>query len=291
MQLRALGLPPDYVQALDAGCVSRVSGLPPTAPAWFYPAGGWVDPGGFAASLLARAGSAVEWRPRTTIAAIRQMNGAWELLDQSGHVIDAASVIVLANAHEAGQLLEGAGLPLQRIRGQTTTITLESPGLRLPCIPVVGNGYVLPALPAGIALFGATAQIDDEVALLRADDQRHNLMQLARLTGSAPSVADSPLAGRVGWRCVAPDRLPLIGGVADAAAMQVNATRLDQARLVPRVPGLFVFTALASRGLTWAALGARTLASQISGAPCPLESSLLDAVDTARFAARAVRRA
>jgi tRNA 5-methylaminomethyl-2-thiouridine biosynthesis bifunctional protein len=59
---------------------------------------------------------------------------------------------------------------------------------------------------------------------------------------------------------------------------------------VPRLPGLYVFTALASRGITWSALGAQVLASSITGAPQPLESSLLDAIDPARFVARRVRR-
>ena len=290
LQLCALGLPPDYVQALDAENAGLLSGLPPTAPAWFFPAGGWVDPAGFVASLLALAGSAVEWRPGTTIAKIRRKGGAWQLLDASGCVLDEAGVLVLANAYDAAPLLEGVALPLQRIRGQTTTLPLTTPGLRLPRLPVTGNGYVLPPLPGDIALFGATAQLEDCDPGMRPDDQRHNLMQLTRLTGSAPSVTDDLLAGRVGWRCVAPDRLPLIGGVADAAAMQLS-TRLDQPRFIPRIQGLHVFTALASRGITWAALGARTLASGISGAPCPLEASLLDAVDAARFASRTARRA
>jgi tRNA 5-methylaminomethyl-2-thiouridine biosynthesis bifunctional protein len=51
-----------------------------------------------------------------------------------------------------------------------------------------------------------------------------------------------------------------------------------------------VFTALGSRGITWSALGAQVLASSITGAPQPLEASLLDAIDPARFVARAVRR-
>jgi tRNA 5-methylaminomethyl-2-thiouridine biosynthesis bifunctional protein len=68
-------------------------------------------------------------------------------------------------------------------------------------------------------------------------------------------------------------------------------SRLDQPRFVPRLPGLFVYSALGSRGITWSALGAQTLAALISGAPVPLEASLLDAVDPARFAARRTRHA
>jgi tRNA 5-methylaminomethyl-2-thiouridine biosynthesis bifunctional protein len=59
---------------------------------------------------------------------------------------------------------------------------------------------------------------------------------------------------------------------------------------VPRVPGLFVFTALGSRGITWSALGAQLLASIITGAPAPIEASLIDAVDPARFVSRRARR-
>ncbi|MBE2242610.1 MAG: bifunctional tRNA (5-methylaminomethyl-2-thiouridine)(34)-methyltransferase MnmD/FAD-dependent 5-carboxymethylaminomethyl-2-thiouridine(34) oxidoreductase MnmC [Burkholderiaceae bacterium] len=289
LQAAALGMPPDYVQALDVEDAARLCGLPPTLPAWFYPEGGWVDPAGFAASLLEGAGCNAELRTQTAVAAIRRRRDAWQLLDADGRLLDEAGVVVLANAYDAASLLDDQTLQLQRIRGQITTLALGTPGLRMPRLPVAGNGYVLPPLPDGSALFGATAQVEDLDPRLRADDQRHNLTQLLRLTGSLPTVADSLSTGRVGWRCVAPDRLPLIGGVAEVAAVQPG-TRIDQPRFVPRQPGLHLFTALASRGIPSAALGARTLASLISGAPCPLEASLLDAVDAARFVSRGLRR-
>ena len=84
------------------------------------------------------------------------------------------------------------------------------------------------------------------------------------------------------------DRLPLIGAVPEAA---LTGSRMDHERLVPRVPGLFVFAGLGSRGITWSALGARILSAWISGAPAPVEADLLDAVDPARFLVRRLRRA
>jgi len=69
-----------------------------------------------------------------------------------------------------------------------------------------------------------------------------------------------------------------------------DGLRIDQPRLVPRQAGLYVFTALGSRGIAWAPLGARLLAGWIAGAPLPLESSLVDALDPARFVARAARQ-
>jgi tRNA 5-methylaminomethyl-2-thiouridine biosynthesis bifunctional protein len=66
--------------------------------------------------------------------------------------------------------------------------------------------------------------------------------------------------------------------------------RLEQPRQVPRQPGLFLFAALGSRGVTWSALGAQVLASWVTGAPAPVEASLLDALDPARFVSRRARR-
>ena len=80
----------------------------------------------------------------------------------------------------------------------------------------------------------------------------------------------------------------MIGAVPDPTA---RGARLDQPRFVPRLPGLYVFGALGSRGITWSALGAQVLASSVTGAPSPIGASLLDAVDPARFVSRQVRRA
>jgi len=145
-------------------------------------------------------------------------------------------------------------------------------------------------------MFGATQQHDDPETALREADHRHNLAQLARLAGADPAHAQAwdalPWSGRVGWRAVTPDRLPLVGAVPDVAAL-AHAARADRPRHVPRLRdadgGLYVFGGLGSRGLTWAALGAHLLASWIEGTPSPVEADLRDALDPARFALRGTR--
>ena len=287
-QIEALGLPADFVQALSAGEVRNVSGLALDGPAWFYPGGGWVDPAGLAASFIRRAGAMTRFQGGTRIASLRRAGEQWQLLDAHGQVLAQAAVVVLANALDAQRLLIAAHWPLHSVRGQTTL--LPAAGLPLPRVPITGAGYLLPALPGETAMCGATSQRDDPDVAVRDQDHRDNIARLLRLTGSVPHVDPATLQGRVGWRCVADDRLPVIGAVPDGQALRRPGLRLDHARFVPRSPGLFVFTALASRGITWAALGAQTLSSLVSGAPCPLEASLFDAVDAARFDSRAARR-
>lgn len=273
--LDRLGLPAGYVQAVDAAQASGLAGAPLVTPAWFYPGGGWLDPGEFTRHCLA----GIPFLGGRTAHALRDTPDGWQAMDAQGLPIATAPVVVLANAGDALRLLGQPRWPLQRVRGQITVVPTDQ-GLQRP---LAGAGYAID-LKDGRLLCGATQQPADD-SPERQEDHDANLAQLARLLGHVVQPS-GPLGGRVGWRIVSSDRLPVLGPV---PAEGLSGARLDQPRLVPRCQGLYVLTALGSRGITWAPLAAQTLAAWITGAPLPLEASLLDAVDVARFASRAAR--
>ncbi|MDH0868196.1 FAD-dependent oxidoreductase [Mitsuaria sp. GD03876] len=163
----------------------------------------------------------------------------------------------------------------------SNTMAMATPRLSMP---VAGLGYAL-SLPDGTLCFGASADAGDVDPVLRASDQAQNLGRLKQLLPACPLPDELPLAGRVGWRSLVPDRLPVVGAL--PAAMP--AQRAEQARFWPRQPGLMVLGALASRGLTWATLCAELVAAQLTGAPWPIEASLAEALDPARFGAKRQR--
>ena len=139
----------------------------------------------------------------------------------------------------------------------------------------------------------AASQPGDTDPAVRVDDHRRNLARIAELTGAPvdAALADDPaLQGKVGWRLAADDRLPLVGPVPADAAQRAGARRQEQPRQVPRTEGLYLLTALGSRGLTLAPLLGEVLAAWITGAPLPLAASLMDAIDPARFVSRAARK-
>jgi tRNA 5-methylaminomethyl-2-thiouridine biosynthesis bifunctional protein len=287
--LARLGLPPDYVQALDAGDAAALCGIAVPSPAWFYPAAGWVDPTALARSFIERAGSAVTLQSGVDVHALRRADGLWQVLDEAGRVMDAAPVLVLANAVEAARLLPSVPLPLDAVRGQLSWMAASSAPGATTRLPIAGAGYLLPPIDGRI-VFGATSSLNDPDPKVRAEDHRFNAGQLERLTGQSLLVDAAQLEGRTAWRCVTPDRLPIVGAVPVLdPQLRTGAGRLDQVRFVAREPGLFVFTALGSRGITWSALCAEVLAAEISSAAVPLEAGLLDAIDPARFAVRAWR--
>lgn len=284
--LARLGLPPTYLQALSREQASAVAGMALADTAWFYPGGGWIAPRELAGWYLRSAGAALHWRGGEGIDALQRDGIDWVLMSSTGRELARAPTVVLANAGDALRLAGASDWPIEAIRGQVSIA--GSAVLQLPRVPLAGSGYVLPAI-GDCAVFGATAQRGDADPSVRVADHAENLLRLRRLIGAAPEMAAESFEARVGWRWTASDRLPVIGAVPDASVP--GAGSADQPRLLPRQPGLFVFTALGSRGIGVSALGARLLAAWVTGAPSPVEASLMDAVDPARFAARARRRA
>ncbi len=299
--LRRLALPPDYVQALAAHEASARSGLLLRHSAWWYPGGGWVQPGGLARSFIERAGRRTSLRFGGAVDSLTRDGNTWTLRDAGGHVLATSDIVVLANAGDALRLLrpwmppsQPDAWPLRKVRGQISMVRLSDlvalklPPVLLPNVPITGAGYALPPID-GMAIFGATSQPGDDDPSVRDSDHRHNLAQWSRLTGAALAVDSTLLSGRTGWRWSTDDRLPVLGAVPDIAAALL-LQRLEQPAQVPRLPGLYVCTGLGSRGITWAALAAQVVAASITGAPVPIEAGLLDSVDAARFVVREAAR-
>jgi tRNA 5-methylaminomethyl-2-thiouridine biosynthesis bifunctional protein len=154
---------------------------------------------------------------------------------------------------------------------------------------VTGDGYLL-CDPDGGASIGATYEdIGEGGALSEERALDSNLARISRLLASPP--AATVIGTFDGVRCVAHDRLPHAGPVADEADMQAAAPRLRGAHLadLPRRSGLIACFALGSRGLTLAPLLAESIAAGIEGEPLPVERDLAAAVDPARFALRTLR--
>jgi tRNA 5-methylaminomethyl-2-thiouridine biosynthesis bifunctional protein len=278
-------LPAEHVQALDRAAASQRAGVPLPGPAWWYPGGGWLSPAALVRHWLQSPG--VQFQGGVAVAAVRPGGPGWQVLDDNGRVLAQAAVLVLAGADGCARLLAPLGLaawPLQRSRGQVSGWASGGPHpLR---VPVAGNGYALPLSSDGL-LCGATSDVGDEHAEARDTDDARNLARLVRLTGITPPAAPGTSLRRVGWRLQSGDRLPIAGSPAAPAPAGAPIDRLDR---VPRTPGLFVLTALGSRGITLAPLLGELIATQIEGVASPLERRLVDAVDPARWLVRAARR-
>lgn len=280
------------------------SGLPVATGGWWFPQGGWVVPGDVARAMLEDSGA--RFMGGFEADRVERAGSQWRVHARGAARSMEAPVVVFATGHELlealpADLAEALG-PLAAVRGQLSALRPDAAGLTAPVAPVSGDGYLAPPLD-GLLWFGATSDAGDLDPRPRSEDHRRNLARLVSMIGAPglDSVDDDGIAAmpaRVGWRAVAPDRLPWVGALPDAetcAQATAEHRRTDAPRLVPRLRdrngGLYVIGAFGSRGIGWAALCGELLASWITGSPCPVEADLRDALDPARVGLRARRRA
>jgi tRNA 5-methylaminomethyl-2-thiouridine biosynthesis bifunctional protein len=273
--------PREFAEWLEAPRAEKLLGLPAPGGAWLFRQGGWARPGSVCEAMLDACGTRLTRRFGAGSVTLARAGDEWEVRGADDAVIARAATVVLAGGADSIRIAQASKLPLAALRGQVTHLDAAT----LPQLPFVlcREAYLTPAA-GGIACAGATYDLDSDPRL-RASSQQENLERLRALVSTPDAGLGAPLAGRVGFRCVAPDRLPLVGALPDFDA----AGSTERLRDVPRHPGVYSLLGYASRGLIWAPLCAELLVSRLENAPLPLETNLVDALDPARFVLRARR--
>jgi tRNA 5-methylaminomethyl-2-thiouridine biosynthesis bifunctional protein len=280
---RRWNYPAGYARWLDSAAAAALLGSAAPDGGWLFAQGGWAHPAGVCRALLAACGTQLTVHYQQLATSLERVDATWHLRDADGVLLAQAPTVIFANGNGATRFAQLADLPLQSVRGQVTHVS--APALSAPALVVCREGYLTPPVQ-GLRCAGATYDQDSE-AVLRRSSQTENLQRVqSMLPGLWPDAFDFPLAGRVGFRCVAPDRLPLVG----ALPLTTGVSRAERLREVPRWPGLYGLLGYASRGLIWAPLAAELLAAQLDGEPLPLESDLVDALDPARFRLKSLRQ-
>ena len=266
--------PEQYVRWLDAQEASAMLGAPTPYGAWHFPQGGWATPATACRAMLQACGDKLRRIFHTEALRLERTGKQWNVLDAQGRMLAAAPTVVLANGAGATALEQASELPLFTMRGQVTHLAQGT----FPSLPLVvcREAYMTPAV-AGIVSVGATYDKSTDRQLWQSS-QDENLLRAEEILGSAHG-AGAPLQGRVGFRTMAPDRLPLVGPLPDSS----NQARTERLRDLPRHAGLHALLGYASRGLIWAPLAAEILACQLEDEPLPIEATLAAALDPGRF--------
>jgi len=280
----AWNYPREFVRWVDAQEAGALLGAPTPDGGWLFSQGGWANPASICRAMLAACGARLTRVFNAEALRLERADGQWQVRAAGGKLLAEAPHVILANGAGALAIAQTAELPLYTMRGQVTHLR-EQDFPRLPLV-VCREAYMTPPVQ-GVVSVGATYDGDTDGALRHASQQEN----LSRARDILPGVlAQSlphhpPLAGRVGLRCMAPDRLPLAGPLPDYGA----PGRPERLRDVPRHAGLYGLLGYASRGLIWAPLAAELLAAQLEHEPLPLEAALAAALDPARFMLKARR--
>ncbi|MDE2439683.1 MAG: bifunctional tRNA (5-methylaminomethyl-2-thiouridine)(34)-methyltransferase MnmD/FAD-dependent 5-carboxymethylaminomethyl-2-thiouridine(34) oxidoreductase MnmC [Betaproteobacteria bacterium] len=282
--IEQLGFPAELMQFVEADEASRRIGWPVDTGGWWFPNGGWVQPSSVCRAALAAFPERIRVRYGTPVARLQKCEAGWQALNSDGTQLAEAAVVVMASGAAAPHFEQFTWLPQRTARGQVTHLPANA---TRPLKHVICKlGYAMPDVD-GLRLLGATLQYADPDPSVRMADHQENLTRLnLGLPGFVADVDSSTLSGRVGFRPMSPDRLPIVGPVPDPTAATPN-TRLHN---LPRQPGLWCVQGYGARGIVWSALMADLLVSRLEGEPLPVENDLVDACDPGRFLLKEARR-
>jgi tRNA 5-methylaminomethyl-2-thiouridine biosynthesis bifunctional protein len=250
--LQSLNLDEGMAQALYAEEAIQVCGIQQD--------GIWL-PRGASLNLSAATNDALKSHPQltccwnTSVSRLEKTSAGWQLFNHQDEPIMTAGKVIIAAALETKQLAISMNvrLPLRPVRGQLSIFAVAENtawASLLPKTAISGDGYCLPAkrLPDGNYQWIVGSSFDEGELDLRdwdsSDDfNREQAKGLLDYTGGDASLLHKS-GSFVGVRCVAGDRLPIIGALTQR-------------------PGIFLATALGSRGVLWSALAAKLITAQV----------------------------
>ena len=247
-----------------SGVMSRKYGEPEQ---WHADAG-WIKPAALVKACLSQTN--ISWRGNCQVKRLVQDGDLWTLLGNDDQVITQADMVVIAASSQSTELLNtipaAPKLNFQAVRGQVTHGNLDNRApTKTPTYPINGGGSYIETDTEW--LIGATYDRDNLSLDASIRDQVENFERLESLVPEnaarlKPSFELGLVKNWVGIRCATTDRLPVVGEIAQ---------------------GLWVCTAMASRGLTFAPLCAELLARQCEGEELPLNPRLVKALSVQRY--------
>jgi tRNA 5-methylaminomethyl-2-thiouridine biosynthesis bifunctional protein len=250
--LRALNLDQEMAIAMDAQEAAKVCGIEQSG-VWL-PRGAGLNSYETSKQLLQEHQQLTcLWNARVT--GLEERNNQWCLYDASNQLLLTADKVVVACAMEAKALMASIGirLPLRPVRGQLSIFNIKKDNAwieKLPRVGISGDGYCLPAeqLEDGSYQWIVGSSFDegeDDLSPRDLSDDFNREQARGLVNYPQGDLRSLTKAGEfVGIRCVAGDRLPIIGALTQR-------------------PGIFLATALGSRGILWSALAAKLITAQL----------------------------
>jgi len=278
--------PSSWLQHLSLVDAQTKAKQPLAAGGLFFPTSGWVSPAHWCQALFEHSGAGL-WSG-SQVLALTQDDG-WQLQVQGDHQgVHHFDAVVLANANDAKTLVPQHQLALKSIRGQVSYVQVQQG----PDVVVCGEGYVTPA-QSGVLAAGASYNLHTDDVGLSEQDHQDNLQRMADVL---PQTSNKGLGdvqgGRVGFRSVTPDYLPMVGLIADENTVIERFGKLSKdanykfQQAMPYLQGLYINAGHGSKGLISAPLSAEILASRMANQALPVAQCVAWGLDPNRFLIR-----
>jgi tRNA 5-methylaminomethyl-2-thiouridine biosynthesis bifunctional protein len=211
----------------------------------------WIKPQALIGAWLSQPGIAVQ---EASVLALKRDGAYWQALDSQGKTIAKAEGIVIAAGAQVSSLLAQCGHPFTMDNVSGSVALGAWPDANMEARVINGNGHFIGGVSQEVGgqfwLSGATYERENYASPQeqQAASKQANQERLAKLLPAEllpiinAQFANDQVQTWQGYRCTTSDRFPIVG-------------ELEL--------GLYVCTALGSRGLSFAALCAEVFAQEV----------------------------
>ena len=288
----SLNLPESLLRIVDDKEASELAGLEINQSALYFPQAGSINPRQLCSVIADSCGDYLKTIFNTSVKNIAKYNDQWVLKNGNGAEICRSDVVIVANGHVATELLQTNVFTLEPSRGQLSYVPVSEKSKLLKS-SVCAEGYIIPPTNdmhvVGASYGGKSVEpsLPEHIA---------NINQVNKFLVDIFPTQENSYEGRVSFRAVTQDHLPLVGPVINEHFYRQCYHNLHEGKpqksyqKAEYIDGLFVSAGHGSRGLVTCVNSARYLAALITGSDLAESADNVAMVHPGRFLIRAFRR-
>ena len=252
----------------------------------FFSNAGWINPVQLSETYLKLAKHNLNLILSTSLIQIKNENTHWKVYLNNGDILETET-LVIANSFDAKDFIQDLD-KVKKVRGQILFFPSHEFPYPLENILLHDDGYIIPNIN-GMHIIGSSFDPNDDSTQLNPEA---NVRLLQNIKGIFPEINPEDglkLQGRVGFRAMSSDHLPLVGLVPDSSSFERDYSDLWKANIYKDYPdgsylsGLYLSCGHGSKGILNSYMAANVLSNIIANEETPLENSLLEKISPARF--------
>jgi tRNA 5-methylaminomethyl-2-thiouridine biosynthesis bifunctional protein len=252
----------------------------------FFSNAGWINPVQLSETYLKLAKHNLNLILSTSLIQIKNENTHWKVYLNNGDILETET-LVIANSFDAKDFIQDLD-KVKKVRGQILFFPSHEFPYPLENILLHDDGYIIPNIN-GMHIIGSSFNPNDYSTQLNPEANVRLLQNIKTIFPEINPEDGLKLQGRVGFRAMSSDHLPLVGLVPDSSSFERDYSDLWKANIYKDYPdgtylnGLYLSCGHGSKGILNSYMSANVLSNLIANEEIPLENSLLEKISPARF--------
>ncbi len=253
---------------------------------FFFPKAGWVNPFELSNAYLRLSANRVKIILSTSVVQLERSESYWKVFLSNKEILES-EIVIFANSFDAKDFINGLE-KIKKVRGQIVYYPSDKFPTKIENVILHEDGYIIPNVD-DMHIIGSTFDPYDSSTDLNIEHNVYLLQQIKNLFPAIDPEDGRKMRGRVSFRAMSSDHLPMVGPVPNRVEFQKDYSDLWKANIYKDypdgkyLPGLYISCAHGSKGILNSYLAANVLAAMLTNGALPINMTLLEKISPSRF--------